>query len=272
LRLFCLTALLLMMTASLTAAKDWRGLTPLKSTRAEVERLLRAPENPGGPRYKSGEALVDIDYSAGVCGDDSTWQVPRDTVVSITVHPRNRSLTPELLFKELQMDPNTFHKDTYEHDHSSFYWNSYEGVFVSCDSDQQETVLSVRYTPSEKDEYLRCPGYPKPFLPTCASYTHVSIDGPTDSVIAGTPITLRARVEGGPLEIWPPKVVWTTSAGKIRNRDAYTITIDTTGLDGRYVTVKLDVGELPIACPTTASYKIRVMAPSKPVKQNTKQP
>jgi len=272
-RLLYLTPLIVLATARIAAAKDWRGLTPLQSTRADVERVLEAPEEPGGSDYKSGDALIKINYSTGVCGDDNTWQVPRDTVVKILVYPQNRSLTAQRLFRQLEMDPNTFIKHTVRfHTKEIFYINSHEGVMVDVDDDQQETVTLVTYEPAKKDEYLRCPGYPKPVLPTCASYTHVSIDGPTDSVIGGTPITLRARVEGGPLEIWPPKVRWTTSAAKIRNRDAYTITIDTTGLDGRYVTVKLDVGELPIACPTTASYKIRVIVPSKPVKQNTKQP
>jgi hypothetical protein len=273
-RVLSLPPLVLLMTTSITAAKDWRGLKPLISTRADVERLLGAPQKPtrsSYESYKSGNDLIHVRYSTGICEDLSEWRVPRDTVTSIRVEPPYARLTADLLFRDLQMDPQTFKQSYLGDDGTRSYWNADEGILMVVIGGK-DLLIDVTYTPTKKDEYLRCPGYPKPFLPTCASYMHVSIDGPTDSVIAGSPITLRARVEGGPIDIWPPMCRWTTSASKITNRGACSITIDTTGLDGQYVTVNLDVGELPKACPTAAAYKVSVIAPPKPVKLKDKEP
>jgi hypothetical protein len=49
--------------AMLVQAKEWRGIVPLKSTRADVERLLGKPNGPG--RYEFENERAYIDYAKG---------------------------------------------------------------------------------------------------------------------------------------------------------------------------------------------------------------
>ena len=49
--------------AKLVQAKEWRGIVPLKSTRADVERLLGKPNGLG--RYEFDNERAYIDYAKG---------------------------------------------------------------------------------------------------------------------------------------------------------------------------------------------------------------
>ena len=57
--------LLLLMFFATTIGKEWKGLTPLRSTRADVERLLGKPNQLG--RYEIQNERVTITYSEGPC-------------------------------------------------------------------------------------------------------------------------------------------------------------------------------------------------------------
>ena len=61
-------------------AKSWRGIVPLKSTRADVERLLGKPGKYN--RYQFENERVSFDYSNGRCegSDHCLCLVPADTV------------------------------------------------------------------------------------------------------------------------------------------------------------------------------------------------
>src|SRR6476659_7763140 len=74
-------------------AEEWRGIVPLRSTRADVVRLLGKPNELG--RYEVNGERADIIYSDGPC---KGWHyslekvnckclVPKDTVLSIYVEP-----------------------------------------------------------------------------------------------------------------------------------------------------------------------------------------
>src|SRR5258708_3506479 len=72
-------------------AKSWRGIMPLKSTRADVERLLGKADSFG--RYQFAEDRGSIRYRENPClglyrpleKDNCECMVSRDTVVSIFV-------------------------------------------------------------------------------------------------------------------------------------------------------------------------------------------
>src|SRR5438876_4210923 len=72
-------------------AKSWRGIVPLKSTRADVERLL-GKENSLG-RYQFAEERAYVLYRENPCmgayrrleEDNCECMVLKDTVVSISV-------------------------------------------------------------------------------------------------------------------------------------------------------------------------------------------
>jgi hypothetical protein len=87
-------------TAAPAAAQGWKGLVPLHSTRADVERALGKPTDPG----KKGSAVYDlrgevvlIFFSGGPpCGSPNVWSVEEGTVVDITVTPKRRSVLSEM--------------------------------------------------------------------------------------------------------------------------------------------------------------------------------
>jgi hypothetical protein len=77
-----------LMTASNNCfGNEWRGIVPLKSSRADVERLLGPPSGPLATYYLP-DVTVDFWYSNCRCGDkckDDNWNVPPDTVTGIYV-------------------------------------------------------------------------------------------------------------------------------------------------------------------------------------------
>jgi hypothetical protein len=67
--------------------RGWRGIVPLRSTRADVVRLF-GPPNIGDHLYDVGDYRILFVYSNGPCEKgESGWNVPRDTVVSISLAP-----------------------------------------------------------------------------------------------------------------------------------------------------------------------------------------
>jgi hypothetical protein len=77
---------------------SWRGLTPLRSTRADVERRWGHSSSPCECSYftEDKNEYVMIVYSDGHC-DSLGWNIPKDTVISISVTPRkDRPLLSDL--------------------------------------------------------------------------------------------------------------------------------------------------------------------------------
>ena len=90
-------------------AKEWRGIIPLHSTRVDVERLLGgASAKKQLTTYQTKREAVSVLYASGPpCGSDagSEWKVPKDTVVSITVSPKDR-----VLLSGLEIDLTTYNR------------------------------------------------------------------------------------------------------------------------------------------------------------------
>lgn len=88
-------ALLLLMLSADSHAKAWRGITPLKSTRTDVERLWGKPNELG--RYEIEQERAYIFYSDGSCtGSNQNLAkvkceclVARDTVLRVAVTLEN---------------------------------------------------------------------------------------------------------------------------------------------------------------------------------------
>jgi hypothetical protein len=142
---------------ALSQARGWRGIVPLHSTRADVERLLGPPAEPGGEVYKLETEVVLIEYSSGPCNKDRRggWNIPRDVVVSINVAPKT-----ELRFSELHLDERIY-KKTLSGDATSFvnYANEEEGITYEV-HEPTERVTAIYFGPTSKDRQLRCPDPP----------------------------------------------------------------------------------------------------------------
>lgn len=130
-----------------TEAKDWRGIVPLRSTRADVERLLGQPEQGSGGVYQTVSESILVSYSEKPC--DYGWQVPPGTVINISVRPKN---PPALA--SLKLDERKYEKRTDPHIGSLHYYvNPEEGINYTVDAG---VVTCIEYYSSAKDNTLRC--------------------------------------------------------------------------------------------------------------------
>lgn len=132
---------------------DWRGLVPLHSTRADVERMLGSPKLSYGLVfiYRTDNERVDILYSGGPCkmSDVEPWNVPADTVLEIEVMPKATVLIRDL-GEEIRKFPRRqdAHPENWVH-----YWNLEDGIKIDALLiDGCEEVLSVTYRPRAGDK------------------------------------------------------------------------------------------------------------------------
>lgn len=126
-------------------AKEWRGIVPLKSTRADVERLLGKPGKHG--RYQFDEERAYIDYAgAGRCKpiNGCLCFVSEDTVISIRVE-----LEVEMSFSELKIDHTRFKKYISPQNPAlASYSNEEAGIIYTVDDGD---VMAIEYLPTVKD-------------------------------------------------------------------------------------------------------------------------
>lgn len=143
------TALVLLLASSTSQAKSWRGITPLKSTRADVERLLGKPNSLG--RYQFENERAYISYAEKPCElVDCVCLVSRDTVLEIFV-----TVEVEMKFSELKIDRTKYNtrRSTHLLTYAS-YSNADEGIVYHVADDE---VTEIIYFHSAKDcrEVLR---------------------------------------------------------------------------------------------------------------------
>ena len=162
--------------AHAAAAKEWRGITPLRTTRAEVERTLGPPARPGDPpsekrgpssHYETEKERVTVFYSQGGCAKGgSVWDVPFDTVISISVRPKRELPVSDLKeIDDLNLDgPNFLRAVGRDKGSPTYYVNEEEGILVVTQGVKGGgmRVVSVDYYPPASAKNLRCPDVPRP--------------------------------------------------------------------------------------------------------------
>jgi hypothetical protein len=145
---------LALILAGVCQGKEWRGIIPLHSTRADVERLLGPPSPIGKSVYETKDAVVIIDYSEHGCehGKTSVWNVPLGTVTAITVNPRSTSK-----LSELKLDLSKFKVIRDEEVRTIIYYiNEEEGIHIET-RDYIDYVISTIYFPTAEDRTkFRC--------------------------------------------------------------------------------------------------------------------
>jgi hypothetical protein len=155
-RLFAVISLLFLQVHYIEA-KPWRGIEPLHSTRADVERLMGSKVvRCGGSAciYDLGEEAVFVLYATDCSckNNDSAnaWKVPVGTVIEIGVHFKD-----DRPLSQLGFDLSKFEKVEDTHLPGWIYYvNLDDGVRVEGGL---ETASGVTYFQSAKDNYLRCP-------------------------------------------------------------------------------------------------------------------
>lgn len=145
-----LVVFILAASITTTVGKEWRGLVPLKSTRADTERLLGAPttKTEHTAYYKLPYDLVTIHFQTTGCDPFGfNWDIPANTVVSIAVIPRRSDP------KEEYLAGGNFEADEYD-DRFRYYDDKTAGQSIETYGD---IVTLVDYYPTSADERLRCP-------------------------------------------------------------------------------------------------------------------
>src|SRR2546423_15604886 len=110
---FVASSCLAIIMVSLVHAKEWRGIVPLHSTRADVEHLLGKPKQDFEGilvSYRLPTETIDIQYAANSqCTAEwpyDSWNVPKQTVTFIRVAPRQ-----ETYLSDLKLDLSRFTKE-----------------------------------------------------------------------------------------------------------------------------------------------------------------
>jgi hypothetical protein len=134
------------------SARGWRGIIPLRSTRADVERVLGKPRD-RDYLYQTEIDFVRVDYAKGPCdGWPRGWNVPSDTVLTLAV-----SSFANPVFSELHIDIATFSK-TYDDASFTYYANRAQGVEYIVSS--EGLLSSTKYFPAAEGSILRCKCFP----------------------------------------------------------------------------------------------------------------
>ena len=148
--LFSLLTLVLMTQTSL--AKEWRGIVPLRSTRADVERRFGKPDKWGNYEFK--DERVSFRYGGGHCkgfyltlGEDNCkCLLNKDTVMAIDVEPTGKRKISDLKLdmKKFRRTPINPFPHTFEYD------NVAEGITYIVDEPEDE-IRSIEYYASSDD-------------------------------------------------------------------------------------------------------------------------
>jgi hypothetical protein len=134
-------------------AQGWRGIVPLHSTRADVERLLGPATGECKCFYQTGDELLRVEYARTRCkGYPSGWSVSAETVLEFSVRPER-----ERPFSELRLDESKYEK-AYDDALFTYYASRDEGIQYTVS--HQGVVTNTRYIPSSRDSRLRCPCFP----------------------------------------------------------------------------------------------------------------
>ncbi len=135
--------------AQISAAGDWSGIVPLRSTRAEVERLLGPPGQSSTSVYLTEGERISVTYAERPCDHD--WQVPPGTVISFFIHPKHPPV-----FADLKLDERKYEKRRDVHIETLYYYvNQAEGINYTVDTGKG-VVTGVEYYPSAKENKRRC--------------------------------------------------------------------------------------------------------------------
>lgn len=158
-----IVVLLFLMPGGYVHGAAWRGIVPLRSTRADVERVLGSPLRGYDNIYDADEGRVNIFYQRTPCvfGDafgrsvrGDGWKVPRDTVIDITVYPKTR-----IMLADLRIDESKYRHFSLPHDPAHIHYTNEEeglGFTVFVEDAQTRVVQSFNYHPAKGDDAPRC--------------------------------------------------------------------------------------------------------------------
>jgi hypothetical protein len=165
---FSLFICVMLAPSAAARAKGWRGLVPMKSTRADVKQLLGTPiADKGYDRFELEEETVSVEYvrypcelkpPQGCITPPPVCALPPDTVLAITVrmrHPIPLSTLHLDLSKYEKRPGMIFPNGPVLYDGPLFYYEDEdEGYMLHVLNGE---VVAYRYYPTKKDgDIFRC--------------------------------------------------------------------------------------------------------------------
>ena len=231
-----LITILLLGTAELSSAMEWRGIVPLRSTRSDVVRLLnQCSDQIQACRFTLDDANVHILFSAGLSDEyhNCATRLPPDTVMFIAVRPKSK-----LKLSTLGLDKRTLRYFTPSAPYKLKGYLSSDGLLVSLFEDR---IMQIFYLPRSSDEQLCADFYLKPESFVEVPIDHVArihkIDGP-GSIKAGELLKVTATSNMNEILGYEWRVtVGRIVSGQYTNR----VTVDTTGLAGQLITITAEI-------------------------------
>ena len=153
---FAFSICLLLAVAEAAAAKPWRGIIPLRTTRSQVRKLLGKPIIGGDGSidlYELKEGRVHVMYvrhpcEEGLPADWGNWRVPHDTVVNISIQ-----LHQEISVRNLRIRNIERYKWYTGDSGATYYHDRVRGLEYQV---QDGMVTAITYGPMARDRSLRC--------------------------------------------------------------------------------------------------------------------
>jgi hypothetical protein len=154
-----LCALVVLATANYSVAKEWRGITPLRSTLADVVRQFGActSKEKTSCTYVWKNETVKFVFLSKPCGKGKT-KLPRRTIVRIERRPSVPTSLPEYH----KIDPNHYLAFRPQHDSEEFFENYVDDEEGFAAESRQHVVTQVHYTARAQETSLCPDSYVKP--------------------------------------------------------------------------------------------------------------
>jgi hypothetical protein len=137
--------------AQCASAQEWRKIVPLKSTQADVERLLGRAEQGYGVVYELKDGVLSIEYSTGPCRKDRRggWNVSEGVVISFSFSPKHKQRETDL-----KLNRKKYRRVIDTHTGGiTYYINDEDGIKYEI---QQGQVDGIEYYPPKKYDHLYC--------------------------------------------------------------------------------------------------------------------
>ena len=185
-------------SANSSVAKDWRGIKPLSSTRADVERLLGAPQQSSAHAffYSLPNEIVVVRFQSGPCDEFGLgWKVPANTVIEVGVIPKEKHR------KEKFLDGSEF--KVYKAEAGFLYYWDQNGMSVET---FEGIVTVLDYAPTAQEEVRRCPRVQEccfDFFPRLYEYENISFEEEKDRLDSYA-LNMKERMDRGVIVIYGP--------------------------------------------------------------------
>lgn len=237
-----LSMLLLLVASEYSFAKEWRGITPLRSTRADVVRLFnQCSDQREACAFMLGNDRVYILFSGGLTDDhgECARRLPSETVMFIDVELKAR---PKI--KSLMLDRKKFRTfnpaEPYKMDLKG-YWNEADGLLINT---LRGEVIQIDYLAASSDTSRCLSFYEEPESFIKLDPVHVAlviVDSSVKSARAGERVIFSANANMSAKRGY----FWTVNVGSIISGQwTHKITVDTSGLAGQNVQATAEIRDV----------------------------